>query len=137
MSTLDDSVLSLAGPGPEGAVAPTSPAQPSNGFLLSSHKRAIGNASYRLDPSNVVAMPGIPAGSQSAILVLEAAPGAAAGKPLGRFWADGTWPTTISGLPAYDGAVIEIIGQDDLYNFRMISVDGLTHKINIQYYSGR
>lgn len=71
----------------------------------------------------------------SAILVVEPAPGATPGLPLIRIWCDGTWPNQISGLPAYNGATLEIIGSDDLKNFRAISVDGLPHKMNIQYYS--
>jgi hypothetical protein len=35
----------------------------------------------------------------------------------------------------YHGSVIEIISLDDLTNTRIISTDGLSHKINVQYVS--
>jgi hypothetical protein len=127
--------LPLAEAGPEGGDQPTQPAGAPTGSLNLTRKRSIGNASYRIDPSIVCALPAITPGAQSALLVVEPAPGATAGKPLIRIWMDGTWPSTISGLPAYEGATLEITGADDLKNFRAISVDGLTHKLNIQYFS--
>jgi hypothetical protein len=130
-----DSDLPLAGPGDEGSSQPSNPAPGTPGTLNITRKRAIGNSSYRIDPSIVCALPAITPGAQSAILVVEPAPGATAGKPLIRIWLDGQWPSVISGLPAYEGATLEINGADDLKNFRAISTDGRPHKLNIQFFS--
>lgn len=119
----------------DGGVPPEGPAPGTPGILNLTRKRAIGNASYRIDPTAVCPLPAITPGAQSAFLWVEAAPGAVAGKALVRIWCDGQWPTVISGAPAYDGGTIEISGADDLNNCRMISADGLPHKINIQYFS--
>jgi hypothetical protein len=133
----DDSGIAIGTPGPEFPIAPTGAASNNQGFLVSSVKRAIGNGTCRLDPSDTITLPTITPGAQSAILVLEAAPDAVAGAALGRFWSDGTWPGVVTGMPMYDGAVIEIISADDLANTRIISTDGLSHKINVQYFSQR
>lgn len=132
---MPDSDLPLATSGPEGTEQPETSAPITGGMLGLTRKRAIGNASYRIDPTKVCALPAITPGAQSAILVVEAAAGANTGAPLVRIWCDGLWPSAISGLPAYDGATLEISSSDDLANCRLISVDGLAHKLNIQYYS--
>jgi hypothetical protein len=131
----DDSGIAIGTPGPEFPTPPTEPAFNGSGFLTGSTKRAIGNGTCRLDPADTITLPTITPGAQSAILVLEAAPGADKTTALGRFWSDGTWPGVVTGMPMYHGSVIEIISLDDLTNTRIISTDGLSHKINVQYFS--
>ncbi|MBD1364374.1 hypothetical protein IDJ77_11195 [Mucilaginibacter sp. ZT4R22] len=131
----DDSEIAVGTPGPEFPVPPTAPATTPQGVLSIVRKRAIGNGTCRLDPADNITLPTITQGAQSAILVLEAAPGADKSTALGRFWSDGTWPGTVTGMPMYHGSVIEIVGMEDLNNTRIITTDGLTHKINVQYFS--
>lgn len=111
------------------------------GFLASTRKRACGNYSLQLDPANVGGLfvtsdddnvSIIPPGSQSALFTVESANGN--NKPI-RFWSDGTWPTTVEGMPGYDGMTYEIQGLDDLNNLRFISIDGGTHVIQLQFFS--
>jgi hypothetical protein len=136
--------LPIATPGPEYPVAPTDPAAQPTQFLASSRRKAIGNASAQIDPSKVCSLIGdgtegsslIFPGSNAAIITVEAANNSIpAGQPLIRFWMDGTWPSTISGIPTYDGQSYEIQCLDDLQNFRMISVDGNQHVLQIQFFS--
>lgn len=130
-----DSSLEIASPALGEDMPPAQPAASATGFLTANVKRAIGNASLRLNSDSPTPLPNIPTGAQSAIFVIEAAPNTQ-GTVLARFWSDGTWPDTISGLPCYDGSPIEIIGSYDVNNTRIFSADGLNHKINVQYYSG-
>ena len=132
---LTDDDIAVAPHGPEYPTAPTQPSNGSQGFLAAARKRSVGNGTARLSTNTVTALPPITPGAQSAIMVLEAAPGGDKTKALGRFWMDGKWPDVVQGMPMYDGSVIEITGLDDLINTRMISTDGAQHKINVQYFS--
>lgn len=128
--------LPFAEGGPEFPEAPTQPAPIPVGLLASARKRALGHAAYQIDPEIVCQLPGIPPGSQSAIVIAEAATDSIpAGRVLLRFWMDGTWPSVIAGLPMYDGQAYEIVGLDDLQNTRIISTDGNPHVLQIQYFS--
>lgn len=130
------STLPVAIPGPEYPTQPTHPAAGSTGNIALTRKRAVGNASYQIDAAKVCALPALPVGAQSCIMMVEAAnntiPG---GQVLLRFWMDGQWPTVISGLPTYDGQAYEIIGLDDMNNFRVISTDGNQHVMQFQFFS--
>ncbi|RFZ84764.1 hypothetical protein DYU05_03930 [Mucilaginibacter terrenus] len=130
-----DDDIPVGGQGPEFPTEPAAPAQTTGLFLTASVKRAIGNGTMRLDATKTCVLPPITPGAQSAIMVMEPAPGATPGRVLARFWMDGTWPGVASGLPIYEGSIIEIIGLQDLTNTRIISTDGLQHKLNVQYFS--
>jgi hypothetical protein len=133
----------LAYPGPEYPDAPAAPAAGSTSFLANQFKKAVGNASLQVDPAKVCmfaanAIGGsiIPPGAQSAIVTVEPANnGIAAGTVLIRFWMDGTWPSTVNGLPAYNGMTFEIQGIQDLTNFRFISADGNQHILQVQFFT--
>lgn len=117
--------------------APSAAAAATQGFLASARKRASGHSTATFPATGVVMLPNIAPGCTSAILIVEAATGAAQGAVLARFWSDGLWPTALEGMPVYDGSVIEIIGYDDVINTHLISADGLAHKLNIQYFTGQ
>jgi hypothetical protein len=108
-------------------------------LLNNAKERAIGNATGVLSTvggaESVGALPGNHQGVATAILVLEAAQGATPGAIIARIWQDGTHPTTGKGLPLTNGSLIEIIGLDNIQNTRIISVDGLAHKIQVQYFN--
>jgi len=130
--------LPVAVPGPEYPTAPTTPAAGPTAFIANARKRAVGHASAQIDPTKVCSLLGLwPAGSNSAIVTVEAANSSIPdGQVLIRFWMDGQWPSTISGIPTYDGQSYEIQCADDLNNFRMISTDGNQHVVQIQFFSG-
>lgn len=72
---------------------------------------------------------------KSAMIVLEAAAGADKDAVLARFWQDGTHPSNVKGLPLKHMGVIEIRGQENVRNFRIITADDRPHTINIQYFN--
>jgi hypothetical protein len=111
------------------------------GFSTAARVRAYNNASY-LFPTDgsVINLPDawddtqtIPIAAQRAIFVVEQAAGSTA-KVIARFWQDGTYPTTGSGLPCYDGSPVEIIGIENLKNCKLISADGFAHTVNVQFF---
>jgi hypothetical protein len=135
--------LLVAYPGPEGPGGSPDPGAGLGGILAGNRKRAIANASFQINATEVCQLPnqsletGIPAAAQAAIVVVEAANDTIPpGITLIRFWMDGSAPSTISGLPAYDGMPFEIIGADDLKNFRCISATGDQHVLQVQYFTG-
>ena len=77
---------------------------------------------------------GLPTAAQRAIFIVEAASGDTT-PVIARFWQDGTFPTVGGGMPIYDGAPIEIVGNANLLNTRLISADGQAHTINVQFFS--
>lgn len=131
---MTDDDIAIA-PGSDGGIAPEGPNAAPGTFLSATRKKSIGNGTCRLNSTDVVALPGITPQAQSAILVLETAPGGDKASALGRFWMDGTWPNVVEGLPMYHGSVIEVLGAEDIGNMRIISTDGRNHKINVQYFS--
>jgi hypothetical protein len=104
-------------------------------FMGSTRKHAIAGFTAQLNNGFATALPEVPAQAQSAIMVLEAAAGSDKSAALGRFWMDGTTPNANEGLPIYHGAVIEIIGINDLNRTLLFSTDGAHHKINVQYFN--
>lgn len=70
----------------------------------------------------------------SALITLEAAPGADKDEVLARFWQDGTHPTNARGLPLKHMGVIEVRGFANVKNFRIITADDRAHTIQIQYF---
>ncbi len=72
---------------------------------------------------------------KSAMIVLEAAEGADKDEVLARFWQDGTHPSNVKGLPLKHMGVIEIRGQENVKNFRIVTADDRSHTINIQYFN--
>lgn len=114
---------------------PNEPAAIQPGFLASARKRALPGVSFTLNPAGVCDIINyLISGQMSAILSIEAAAGSLAKVPV-RMWLDGTFPTTESGMPCYDGAMLEISSSEDLFNCRLISTDGLAHQVNIQFFS--
>lgn len=70
-----------------------------------------------------------------ALIVCEAHQDAQAGSVIARFWQDGSAPTPSNGLPFKDGGVIEIIGSENVENFRIITADDTAHTVQVQYFS--
>jgi len=135
--------LPVAYAGPEGSSGSTNPLAGQTGFLAGTRKRAIDNASFQIAATGVCQLPnksttlGLAGSATSAILIVEAASSSVnPSNVLVRIWLDGTAPTTITGLPLYAGQPVEIIGQDDLMNCRLVSADGNQHALQIQYFSG-
>ena len=102
--------------------------------------RAISNATFVLNTSGTT-----PVGenlvmqlhriqASSVLIILEAAAGAVAGAVLGRFWQDGSHPSTTNGLHLKDGGVVEIIGSENVTNFRIVTADNRPHRIQVQYF---
>lgn len=138
------SSLPVATPGPEYPTSPVNPAPIPTAYLASSRKRAMGHASAQIDATKVCSLIGdgtlgsnlIPPGAQSCIMTVEASDSSIPdGQVLIRFWMDGQWPDTVSGIPTYNGQSYEIGCVDDLNNFRMISTDGNQHVVQIQFFS--
>lgn len=69
-----------------------------------------------------------------AIIVLEAAPGAAQNAIIARCWLDGSFPTPERGLQFKDGGVIELTSASDILNFRIITCDNKAHVVQVQYF---
>ncbi|WP_113636108.1 hypothetical protein [Nubsella zeaxanthinifaciens] len=70
----------------------------------------------------------------SALITLEAAPGADRDEVLARFWQDGTHPTNSRGLPLKHMGVIEVRGFENVKNFRIITADDNAHILQVQYF---
>jgi len=72
--------------------------------------------------------------AKRAIIVLEAAPGAAQNAIIARCWMDGSFPTPERGLQFKDGGVIELTSAEDILNFRIITCDNRPHVVQVQYF---
>jgi hypothetical protein len=101
--------------------------------------RAINSAYFYLDNYTVGAVvpPAVPLqgnkGYKKARVVVEKNGGSA--MVIARYWVDGRWPTVTTGLPLIDQQIIELGISDDVANFRIVSCDGLQHKVNVQYFN--
>lgn len=129
---------------PPGILAGETGALPSTvgtpGLLSNVRSRAISNATFVLNTSTTT-----PSGenkvmqlhriqASSVLVILEAAAGAVPGTVLARFWQDGSHPSTTNGLHLKDGGVVEIIGAENVTNFRIVTADDRPHRIQVQYF---
>jgi hypothetical protein len=105
---------------------------PTTNFLAA---YATKNDTFKLPAAgNVGLNPGIYYGKKAEVFI-EPAATAAANAILVRYWLDGSLPDIEKGIPIKAGEKITIEGNLNVKNARFISVDGLLHILQIQYYN--
>ena len=104
-------------------------------------QRALTNGTFQLPTSATISgtqskVTRLHQGTQAnlAIVLCEAHPDALPGAILARFWQDGSSPSPTNGLHFKDGGVIEIVGNQNIENFRIITADDLAHVLQVQYF---
>lgn len=126
-------------PATESGTTPVPAAAPS--LLANNRTRAITNSTFVLNTSSTTPVAEnrvmrlhnrTPA--QMALIVLEAGAGAAPGAVLARFWMDGSHPSASNGLQLKEGGVYEVVGSENILNFRIVSADDKPHVLQVQYF---
>lgn len=101
---------------------------------LQKERIAIGKQVLSFDDSPAVALT-IPTGATYAEVSLVADATVASTSNVARFWTDGSTPTATEGLSRNHLAAWDIIGGDNLANFKIIGVEaGKTHVLNVLYF---
>lgn len=72
---------------------------------------------------------------KKAIIVLEPNVASVAGAVLARYWQTGDNPTLTEGMPIRAFEKVEINSYTDVLNTRLLAVDGLEHKLQIQLFN--
>jgi hypothetical protein len=105
-------------------------------WKLLNGQTAIGNYTRSIGRT-AVSLVGPPAGAVRALVCLRADPNTVDKSDVCRFWEVlGAIPTATEGLILGDCGTYEIIGEDNIANFRIIGIEnGMTHTLNVQYFS--
>lgn len=80
----------------------------------------------------VASLPTIPTPSNSAVVAIIANSASTAGTVIANYRLDGGTPTASLGMPLYSGGEIHLF-ETELSNFRIISADGHTHSLAVEF----